>query len=52
MQYFGLVSLLFKNNLCVTGSVCVSVGTHSTGDMHMIVKEGDKWLHYVHGVKF
>ena len=51
MQYFGLVSFLFKNNLCETGSVCVcvcvkvSMGTHSIGDMHMIVKEGDKWLH-------
>ena len=25
MQYFGLVSFLFKNNLCETGSVCVCV---------------------------
>ena len=34
-----------RARVCVCVCVCVSMGTHSIGDMHMIVKEGDKWLH-------
>lgn len=40
MQYFGLVSFLLKN-LYKTGSVCVSMGTHLIGEVHMIVKKGE-----------
>lgn len=29
----------FKKNLCKTGSVCVSMGTHLIGEVHMIVKK-------------
>lgn len=51
MQYFGLVSFLLKI-LYKTGSVCVSMGTHLIGEVHMIVKRGRvRFLHYVHGVK-
>lgn len=41
MQYFRLVSFLFQNNVCETGSVCVRTGSPSTGERHMIVEEGD-----------
>lgn len=52
MQYFGLVYFLLKISY-KTGSVCVSMGTHLIGEVHMIMKRGRvRLLHYVHGVEF
>lgn len=33
MQYFGLVSFLFKKNLYKTGSVCESMGPRLMGEV-------------------